>query len=198
MSVSPHRNSVGPEYGHTQLTRTYRRSGSTMSNIEKTNGEKMLSVPANSHLRSSDDNLVHLSSSSSASRLPDAVPSLEEEGIKLKPRLSKSEENLIDLDTPDGNGLIGFTLENPVYDLVSNNSVFEDSFKTDEQLLSEYGLQDYFAQMSVSGGGGNSFSSSNSSANSYSNIATPNSTPSSTFKNSHPSRASNSQWTTFE
>jgi hypothetical protein len=101
---------------------------------------------------------------------------------------------LIDLDTPDDAAVLGFTLENPLYDLVTNNVVFEDSFKTDEQLLSEYGLQDYFAHMNISG---DSFSSSNSSGTSHSNIHTPISTPSSTFRSANP-RPTSSGWTTFE
>lgn len=103
----------------------------------------------------------------------------------VQPRLSKSEENLIDLDTPDGLGLddldfciesggggsgscfeeegevdeeegdgLGFTLENPLYDLLTdNNNVFLED-KTDAELLSEYGLTHYFAQMNTGEGGG--------------------------------------------
>lgn len=68
--------------------------------------------------------------------------------VHVRPRLSKSEENLIDLDTPGG---LGFTLDNPLYDLVTNNdNVFEESDKTDEQLLMDYGLSDYFNQMNMS------------------------------------------------
>jgi len=92
----------------------------------------------------------HLMSSCSASNLPrfngNGVKALEDE-IHVRPRLSKSEENLIDLDTPSG--MVGFTMDNPLYDLVTNNSVFEDDVKTDDQLLMEYGLNDYFAKLNI-------------------------------------------------
>ncbi|CAG7816562.1 unnamed protein product [Allacma fusca] len=150
-TLSPHRTSAASEYGHTQLTKTYRRHSGSTSNAQKSihNGSsRSLQVPigSDSRLRNSDDNLVHLSSSSSASRLPD-TPALGQDGIK-----------------------------------------------TDEQLLSEYGLQDYFAHMNISG---DSFSSSNSSGTSHSNTQTPISTPSSTFRSANP-RPTSSGWTTFE
>jgi len=95
-----------------------------------------------------DDNLLHLMSfSSSASTMNDLSKNAEIDKIQVKPRLSRSEENLIDLDGTAG---LGFTLENPLYELVSNNSVFEDSHpKSDAQLLLEYGLSDYFTQMNL-------------------------------------------------
>ena len=65
---------------------------------------------------------------------------------EVKPLLSKSEENLIDLETPEEGGF-GFTVEKPLYDLVTNNTVFEDIVKTDDQLLTEYGLNDYFNKL---------------------------------------------------
>lgn len=143
-------------HGHTPGTKTYRRHGHGHTSINQTKsviGERnsnMLAVAGTHHhmLRSSDDNLV-LSTSSSASKMNEISPQVN--GIQVQPRLSKSEENLIDLDTPDGLGL-GLTLENPLYDLLTDNNVFEDSDKTDAELLNEYGLTDYFAQMNFSGG----------------------------------------------
>jgi len=119
--------------------------------------------------------------------------------VEVKPRLSRSEENLIDLDGPTG---LGFTLENPLYDLVSNNSVFEESTKSDAELLLEYGLSDYFNQMNFSGttsttneqtgvdnrsGTGASSSSRNSNANSSRQVNT-----------SSTSGAATQSWATFD
>lgn len=89
-----------------------------------------------------------LMSSCSASHLPQYGMNNYSSETVVKPRLSKSEENLIDLETPDETGF-GFTLENPLYDLVTNNAVFEDIVKTDDQLLAEYGLNDFFDKLNL-------------------------------------------------
>ncbi|ODN06480.1 DENN domain-containing protein 1A [Orchesella cincta] len=151
--AAPSSRASAIEYGHTPATKTYRRHASTLNphGLEfkpGIDGHHTLSATSSHHmLRSSDDNLV-LSTSSSASKMNE-ITALEN-GVQVRPRLSKSEENLIDLDTPDGLGL-GLTLENPLYDLLTDNNVFEDSDKTDAELLNEYGLTDYFAQMNFSG-----------------------------------------------
>lgn len=128
-----------------QGSKMYARYPNSMRAIQS---EKALDPSKSMHMLGDtrDDNLLHLMSfSSSASTMTDLSKNAESDKIKVKPRLSRSEENLIDLDCPTG---LGFTLENPLYDLVSNNSVFEDS-KTDAQLLLEYGLSDYFNQMNL-------------------------------------------------
>lgn len=144
----------------------------------------MLSASTSHHhyLRSSDDNLV-LSTSLSASKMNDLLPHGEGSSLshQVQPRLSKSEENLIDLDTPDGLGfeLEGYTLENPLYELLTdNNNVFLED-KTDAELLSEYGLTDYFAQMNMSNGSTPTPDPFNTSANS-SILTTASTTSSST------------------
>jgi len=91
---------------------------------------------------------AHLLSSCSASHLPHLGTA--EPGSTVTPRLSKSEENLIDLETPTQGGGLGFTLENPLYDLVTNNVVFEDIVKTDDELIAEYGLNSYFDKLNLS------------------------------------------------
>jgi len=147
---------------------------------------------------SRDDNLVHLSAfSASASTMADLNGGAAHDKVEVKPRLSRSEENLIDLDGPTG---LGFTLENPLYDLVSNNSVFEESTKSDADLLLEYGLSDYFNQMNFSGGttttaneqagvdnrsGSGAFASSNSNSNRQVNTSST-------------SGAATQSWATFE
>jgi len=149
---------------------------------------------------SRDDNLVQLSAfSASASTMTDLNGGGAHDKVEVKPRLSRSEENLIDLDGPTG---LGFTLENPLYDLVSNNSVFEESTKSDAELLLEYGLSDYFNQMNFSGttsttneqtgvdnrsGTGASSSSRNSNANSSRQVNT-----------SSTSGAATQSWATFD
>jgi len=153
----------------------------------------------------------HLMSSCSASNLPRFNGNGMENGkngvedqihIQVKPRLSKSEENLIDLETPDGlgGGGLGFTLENPLYDLITNNSVFNDETKTDDQLLTEYGLNDYFAKLNIqqhfdSMSTNNSYSNRNSRrASGFSNV----SQNSSNNTNPNSSSADSSKWATFD
>lgn len=158
-STGPSRSST-MEYGHPSISKSYIRHGATHPRgaalesksvmVGVVDGNTTLSVtpgpPSHHLLRSSEDNLV-LSTSSSASKMNE-ISNTHVNGIQLQPRLSKSEENLIDLDT-DG---LGFTLENPLYDLLTDNNVFEESDKTDAELLNEYGLTDYFAQMNLSTG----------------------------------------------
>lgn len=90
-----------------------------------------------------DDNFIHLSPS--ASNINEASSS----EVEKPKRLSKSEENLIDLDTPDE--IQSFTLENPLYELAAVDSeVFTDSRFNEEQLLRDYGLIDYFSNLKLS------------------------------------------------
>jgi hypothetical protein len=137
--------------------------------------------------------------SSSASKMNDLDGSADSDRVQVRPRLSKSEENLIDLDTPDGLG-VGYTLENPLYDLVSNNNVFEENDKTDAQLLVEYGLSDYFNQMNMSTG----TSTSGEFEDSFSDLGANGSgiaqkRPTSQFSIGSVSNQSNGQeWATFE
>lgn len=149
-STSSSRHS-GSDPSHTDGSKMYSRYPNTMrgNKSEKSLGELDPSKSMHMLGDTRDDNLLHLMSfSSSASTMNDLSKNAEIDKIQVKPRLSRSEENLIDLDGTAG---LGFTLENPLYELVSNNSVFEDSHpKSDAQLLLEYGLSDYFTQMDLS------------------------------------------------
>jgi len=135
--------------------------------------------------------------SSSASKMNDLTSSENSDRVLVRPRLSKSEENLIDLDTPDGLDA-GFTLENPLYDLVSNNNVFEDTEKTDAQLLVEYGLSDYFSQMNVRAATSTSgeFDDSFADVGGAHSNGVAHSRPTSQFSNG--SASNGKQWATFE
>jgi hypothetical protein len=136
---------------------------------------------------SPSEKMSQLMSSSSASNLPrfngnGSGGSGVEDQVHVRPRLSKSEENLIDLETPDGVGG-GLNLENSLYDLVSNNCVFEEESKTDDQLLTEYGLNDYFAKLNIQPLLGGRRTSEHSAISLQSNPS---------------SETSNSKWATFD
>jgi len=190
---------LGIEYGHTDATKTYRRHPhsihqlplSISSEESKSNGG---AGGSNHRLGSRDDNLIHLMSiSSSASKMNDLSASEISDRVHVRPRLSRSEENLIDLDTPGG---LGFTQENPLYELVMNSdsdNVFEERDKTDAQLLMEYGLSDYFNQMNMSHETNDEFE------NSFSNLgATCNKDCNQKGINDLSTTSNSYKWTTFE
>jgi len=180
-SGSQSRSITAPDYGHTSLTKTYQRHQSTSNSrvisINQEDDSASLGLHSDS-ARTMNENMYHMMSSCSTSNLP-RLNGIERSGdnerVHPKPRLSKSEENLIDLDTPEGLAMAGFTLENPLYDLVENNSVFEDIVKTDDQLLTEYGLNDYFLKLKVRDGSFSSQGSGSASGVSQQSIPPPSS-----------------------